>query len=108
MRSKALSRWGAWATSGFVIHPAVGVKDFREMVAYAKQHPGKLAYGSAGLGTATQLRVEMLKYRAGIDILHSARSLPRQRRRAQRSVAQHSCWLPPARPRTSWPSSIPR
>ncbi len=56
--------------SGFVIHPAVGVKDFREMVAYAKQHPGKLAYGSAGLGTATQLRVEMLKYRAGIDILH--------------------------------------
>ncbi|MBO0741692.1 MAG: tripartite tricarboxylate transporter substrate binding protein [Hyphomicrobiaceae bacterium] len=56
--------------SGFVIHPAVGVKDFWEMVAYAKQHPGKLAYGSAGLGTATQLRVEMLKYRAGIDILH--------------------------------------
>jgi tripartite-type tricarboxylate transporter receptor subunit TctC len=55
---------------GFVIHPAVGVKDFREMVAYAKEHPGKLAYGSAGLGTATQLRVEMLKYRAGIDILH--------------------------------------
>jgi tripartite-type tricarboxylate transporter receptor subunit TctC len=56
--------------SGFVIHPAVGVRDFREMVAYAKQHPGKLAYGSAGLGTATQLRVEMLKFRAGIDILH--------------------------------------
>jgi tripartite-type tricarboxylate transporter receptor subunit TctC len=56
--------------SGFVIHPAVGVKDFGEMIAYAKQHPGKLAYGSAGLGTATQLRVEMLKYRASIDILH--------------------------------------
>src|SRR5262249_14559534 len=56
--------------SGFVIHPAIGVKDFPEMIAYAKQHPGKLAYGSAGLGTATQLRIEMLKYRAGIDILH--------------------------------------
>jgi tripartite-type tricarboxylate transporter receptor subunit TctC len=56
--------------SGFVIHPAVGVKNFQDMVAYAKQHPGKLAYGSAGLGTATQLRIEMLKYRAGIDILH--------------------------------------
>ena len=39
------------------------------MVAYAKQHPGKLAYGSAGLGAATQLRV-LLKFRAGIDILH--------------------------------------
>ena len=56
--------------SGFVIHPAVGVKTFKEMVEYAKKNPGKLSYGSAGLGTATHLRVEMLKYRAGIDILH--------------------------------------
>jgi tripartite-type tricarboxylate transporter receptor subunit TctC len=56
--------------SGFVIHPAVGPKTFKEMVEYAKKNPGKLSYGSAGLGTATHLRVEMLKYRAGIDILH--------------------------------------
>jgi tripartite-type tricarboxylate transporter receptor subunit TctC len=56
--------------SGFVIHPAVGPKTFKEMVDYAKKNPGKLAYGSAGLGTATQLRVEMLKFKAGIDILH--------------------------------------
>jgi tripartite-type tricarboxylate transporter receptor subunit TctC len=55
---------------GFVIHPAVGPKTFPEMIAYAKANPGKLAYGSAGLGTATQLRVEMLKYKAGVDILH--------------------------------------
>jgi tripartite-type tricarboxylate transporter receptor subunit TctC len=55
---------------GFVINPAVGPKTFNEMVSYAKQNPGKLAYGSAGLGTASQLRVEMLKYRAKIDILH--------------------------------------
>jgi tripartite-type tricarboxylate transporter receptor subunit TctC len=55
---------------GFVIHPAVGPKTFPEMIAYAKSNPGKLAYGSAGLGTATQLRVEMLKYKAKIDILH--------------------------------------
>ena len=56
--------------SGFVINPAVGVKTFKEMVEHAKKNPGKLAYGSAGLGTATQLRVEMLKFTAGIDILH--------------------------------------
>jgi tripartite-type tricarboxylate transporter receptor subunit TctC len=56
--------------SGFVINPAVGVKTFKELIEYAKKNPGKLAYGSAGLGTATQLRIEMLKYRAGIDILH--------------------------------------
>jgi len=56
--------------SGFVIHPSVGVKTFQELIEYAKRNPGKLAYGSAGLGTATQLRVEMLKFRAGLDILH--------------------------------------
>ncbi|MDX2158690.1 MAG: tripartite tricarboxylate transporter substrate binding protein [Hyphomicrobiaceae bacterium] len=55
---------------GFVIHPSVGVKNFKEMVEYAKKNPGKLSYGSAGLGTATQLRLEMLKFKAGIDILH--------------------------------------
>ena len=55
---------------GFVIHPAVGPKTFKEMIEYAKANPGKLSYGSAGLGTSTHLRIEMLKYRAGIDILH--------------------------------------
>jgi tripartite-type tricarboxylate transporter receptor subunit TctC len=55
---------------GFVIHPSVGVKTFQEMVDYAKKNPGKLTYGSAGLGTATQLRIEMLKFKLGLDILH--------------------------------------
>jgi tripartite-type tricarboxylate transporter receptor subunit TctC len=56
--------------SGFVIHPSVGVKTFPEMLDYAKKNPGKLSFGSAGLGTSTHMRVEMLKYRAGVDILH--------------------------------------
>lgn len=55
---------------GFVIHPSVGPKTFKELVEHAKKNPGKLSYGSAGLGTATQLRLEMLKFKAGIDILH--------------------------------------
>jgi tripartite-type tricarboxylate transporter receptor subunit TctC len=55
---------------GFVIHPSVGVKSIKDLVDYAKQNPGKLSYGSAGLGTSTHLRLEMLKLRAGIDILH--------------------------------------
>ena len=55
---------------GFVVHPSAGVKTMAELVAYAKKNPGKLAFGSAGLGTTTHLRLEMLKFRAGIDILH--------------------------------------
>ena len=55
---------------GFVINPAVGPKTLHEVIAYAKQNPGKLAYGSAGLGTSSQLRIEMLKHRAKVDILH--------------------------------------
>ncbi len=46
------------------------MKNFKEFVEYAKKNPGKLVFGSAGLGTATQLRIEALKFRAGIDILH--------------------------------------
>lgn len=56
--------------SGFVINPATGIKTFKEMVEYAKKNPGKLAYGSAGVGSSSHLRVEMLKTVAGIDILH--------------------------------------
>lgn len=56
--------------SGFTIHPSVGVKTFKEMIEFAKKNPGKLMFGSAGLGTGTHLRIEMLKYRAGVDILH--------------------------------------
>jgi tripartite-type tricarboxylate transporter receptor subunit TctC len=56
--------------SGFAIHPATGLKTFKEMIDYAKANPGKLAYGSAGLGTSSHLRIEMLKVKAGIDILH--------------------------------------
>jgi putative tricarboxylic transport membrane protein len=56
--------------NGFVIHPSVGVKTFKEMVEYAKKNPGKLTFGSSGNGTSTHLRLEMLKYKTGIDILH--------------------------------------
>jgi tripartite-type tricarboxylate transporter receptor subunit TctC len=58
------------AVCGYVTHIATGLKTFQEMVDYAKKNPGKLAYGSSGPGTNPHLRLEMLKYRAGIDILH--------------------------------------
>lgn len=56
--------------TGFVIQSSVGVKTFAEMVDYAKKNPGKLAFGSSGPGTAPHLRLEMLKFKTGVDILH--------------------------------------
>ncbi len=55
---------------GFVILSSLNINNIKELVAYAKANPGKLAYGSAGLATYSHMRVEMLKVRAGIDILH--------------------------------------
>jgi tripartite-type tricarboxylate transporter receptor subunit TctC len=65
----AVARMGD-SMAGFVIHPSVGAKTFPEMVAYAKANPGKLAFGSSGAGTLPHLRYEMLRIKAGIDILH--------------------------------------
>jgi tripartite-type tricarboxylate transporter receptor subunit TctC len=53
-----------------VVHPNVPVKSVQELVAYAKQNPGKLRYGSPGSGTSNHLSAELLKLMAGIDLLH--------------------------------------
>ncbi len=55
---------------GFVLRPEIGPSSIKELVEYAKKNPGKLAYGSSGLGTSAQLRLEMFKLRTGADILH--------------------------------------
>ena len=55
---------------GFVIHPSVGPKTFAETIDYAKKNPGKLNFGSAGLATGTHMRLEMLKFKTGVDIVH--------------------------------------
>lgn len=55
---------------GFVVHPSLGVKSMQEFIAYAKKNPGKISFGSPGQGTSVHLRLEMLKLRAGIDLLH--------------------------------------
>ena len=56
--------------TGFVLHPSIPANNFKELIDYAKANPGKVNFGSAGLGTGTHLRIEMLKLRAGVDIVH--------------------------------------
>jgi hypothetical protein len=43
---------------------------FAEFLAYAKEHPGKVRYGSAGIGSYQQINTEILAKRAGLDLLH--------------------------------------
>jgi tripartite-type tricarboxylate transporter receptor subunit TctC len=52
-----------------IVHPSVPVKTAQELIAFAKQHPGKLTYGSAGIGTASHIPAEVMKSMTGIDIL---------------------------------------
>ena len=54
---------------GFVVHSSLGVKTMLELVAYAKNNPGKLTFGTPGPGTSVHLRAETLKLKAGIDFL---------------------------------------
>ena len=44
--------------------------DMKGLIAYAKANPGKISFGSSGVGSATHLTFELLKQTAGIDMLH--------------------------------------
>jgi tripartite-type tricarboxylate transporter receptor subunit TctC len=53
-----------------IVNPSLGVNTVKEFIAYARERPGKLNYGSVGNGSASHLTMELLKMQAGIDILH--------------------------------------
>src|SRR5262249_29521430 len=61
----------ALVPSVLVVNPRVlDVKSAGELIAYARAHPGKLTYGSAGLGSTSHLTTEYFKLATGADILH--------------------------------------
>ncbi len=51
-------------------NPSTGFKNLADMVAYAKAHPGKLAYGSWGTGSSGHLAMEGIKAHYGLDMPH--------------------------------------
>jgi tripartite-type tricarboxylate transporter receptor subunit TctC len=54
----------AFAPDGF------SPKTFAEFLDYARAHPGKVRYGSAGIGSYQQINTEILRKRAGLDLVH--------------------------------------
>jgi tripartite-type tricarboxylate transporter receptor subunit TctC len=53
-----------------VIRPSIPIKTVQELVDYAKKNPGKVSYGSTGVGSSNHLSMELFKSMTGIDILH--------------------------------------
>lgn len=53
-----------------VANPVTGLRTFKDFIAYARAHPGRLAYASAGNGTSGHLAMELLKQRAGLAVVH--------------------------------------
>lgn len=58
------------ATLLIAVHPSLPVKSIEELVAYGKSNPGKLVWGTAGIGSYGHILSEGFKTRVGIDILH--------------------------------------
>lgn len=57
-------------TVALVAHPSLGVSTLDELIALAKAKPGTISWASLGIGTGGHITGELLRKRAGIDIVH--------------------------------------
>src|SRR5712691_2011813 len=53
-----------------IVNPSVPASSVKELIAYAKAHPGKLDYSSPGIGAVFHMSGELFKLGAGVDIVH--------------------------------------
>jgi len=56
--------------NALVVHTSVPAKSVKEFLAYAKANPGKINYGSSGLGSAPHLSMELIKSMTGVTMVH--------------------------------------
>jgi tripartite-type tricarboxylate transporter receptor subunit TctC len=54
----------------YAVQPSLGINTFQDLIAYAKANPGKLNYGSAGIGSIHHLSMEAIKSSLGLNIVH--------------------------------------
>jgi tripartite-type tricarboxylate transporter receptor subunit TctC len=52
------------------VHPSVPARTTAELIAHAKANPGKLSWGSSGIGAINHMTLELFRSRAGIDVVH--------------------------------------
>ncbi|ANN76364.1 Bug family tripartite tricarboxylate transporter substrate binding protein [Bordetella flabilis] len=52
------------------VHPSLPVHNLKELVAYAKAHPGEINYASQGSGSVPHVGTEMFKQMTGTDMVH--------------------------------------
>jgi tripartite-type tricarboxylate transporter receptor subunit TctC len=52
------------------VHPSVPAKNLSEFLAWVRKNPGKVAYGSSGVGSAFHLMGELLQLEAKVDVIH--------------------------------------
>src|SRR5690606_5195808 len=56
--------------AALITHASLPVKSAKELIALARAKPGHVTFGSAGIGSGSHLGGELLKMRAGVDLLH--------------------------------------
>jgi tripartite-type tricarboxylate transporter receptor subunit TctC len=62
----------ATAPNLLVVYPGIPAKNVKELIAYAKANPGKLSFGSPGVGSGLHLSGALFTREAGLDITHVA------------------------------------
>ncbi len=54
-----------------VAHPSLPIKNLKDLQDYAKANPGKLSYGSCGVGTPMHFAMELIKQKTQLDAIHA-------------------------------------